>query len=134
MQNTFQKTLLATAAATLIAGAAHAEIKVGVILGFTGPIESLTPTMADSAELAFAEASNSGLLLGGETITAVRADSTCVDASAATAAAERLVNSDSVVAIMGADLPLQLLLALAALTTTVYSSVQHLLMHAKVLY
>ncbi|MFT7178707.1 MAG: branched-chain amino acid transport system substrate-binding protein [Oceanospirillaceae bacterium] len=103
MQNTFQKTLLATAAATLIAGAAHAEIKVGVILGFTGPIESLTPTMADSAELAFAEASNSGLLLGGETITAVRADSTCVDASAATAAAERLVNSDSVVAIMGAD-------------------------------
>jgi branched-chain amino acid transport system substrate-binding protein len=103
MQNTFKKTLLATAAATLIAGAAHAEIKVGVILGFTGPIESLTPTMADSAELAFAEASNSGLLLGGETITAVRADSTCVDASAATAAAERLVNSDSVVAIMGAD-------------------------------
>jgi branched-chain amino acid transport system substrate-binding protein len=103
MQNTFQKTLLATAAATLIAGAAHAEIKVGVILGFTGPIESLTPTMADSAELAFAEASNSGLLLGGETITAVRADSTCVDASAATAAAERLVNSDGVVAIMGAD-------------------------------
>jgi branched-chain amino acid transport system substrate-binding protein len=103
MQNTFQKTLLATAAATLIAGAAHAEIKVGVILGFTGPIESLTPTMADSAELAFAEASNSGLLLGGETITAVRADSTCVDSSAATAAAERLVNSDGVVAIMGAD-------------------------------
>ena len=103
MQNTFKKTLLATAAATLIAGAAHAEIKVGVILGFTGPIESLTPTMADSAELAFAEVSNSGLLLGGETITAVRADSTCVDASAATAAAERLVNSDSVVAIMGAD-------------------------------
>jgi branched-chain amino acid transport system substrate-binding protein len=103
MQNTFKKTLLATAAATLIAGAAHAEIKVGVILGFTGPIESLTPTMADSAELAFAEASNSGLLLGGETITSVRADSTCVDASAATAAAERLVNSDGVVAIMGAD-------------------------------
>ena len=26
------------------------EIKVGVILGFTGPIESLTPTMASSAE------------------------------------------------------------------------------------
>jgi branched-chain amino acid transport system substrate-binding protein len=103
MKNTFKKTLLATAAATLIAGTAHAEIKVGVILGFTGPIESLTPAMADSAELAFTEASNSGLLLGGETITAVRADSTCVDASAATAAAERLVNSDGVAAIMGAD-------------------------------
>jgi len=29
-----------------------AEIKMGVILGFTGPIESLTPAMAGSAELA----------------------------------------------------------------------------------
>ncbi|WP_443631870.1 ABC transporter substrate-binding protein [Candidatus Njordibacter sp. Uisw_056] len=106
MQNTFKKTLLAAAAATLIAGTAYAgghEEKVGVILGFTGPIESLTPTMADSAELAFAEASNSGLLLDGKVIVAVRADSTCVDSSAATAAAERLVNSDNVVAIMGAD-------------------------------
>ena len=27
------------------------EVKVGVILGFTGPIESLTPDMAASAEL-----------------------------------------------------------------------------------
>ena len=85
MQNTFKKTLLATAAASLIAGAAHADIKVGVILGFTGPIESLTPAMADSAELAFDEASNSGLLLGGDSIVSVRGDSTCVDAAAATA-------------------------------------------------
>jgi len=103
MQNTFKKTLLAAAAASLIASTAQADIKIGVILGFTGPIESLTPAMADSAELAFNEASNSGLLLGGETITSVRGDSTCVDAAAATAAAERLVNSDNVVAIMGAD-------------------------------
>ena len=29
-----------------------AEIKMGIILGFTGPIESLTPAMAASAELA----------------------------------------------------------------------------------
>ena len=34
-----------------------AEIKMGIILGFTGPIESLTPAMAASAELAFKEAS-----------------------------------------------------------------------------
>jgi branched-chain amino acid transport system substrate-binding protein len=58
--------------------------------------------MADSAELAFAEASSSGKLLGGETIISVRSDSTCVDAAAATAAAERLVNADAVVAILGA--------------------------------
>ena len=37
-----------------------ADIKMGVILGFTGPIESLTPAMAASAELAFKEASDSG--------------------------------------------------------------------------
>ena len=44
------------------------EIKMGIILGFTGPIESLTPAMAASAELAFKEASESGLLLEGEKI------------------------------------------------------------------
>ncbi len=31
-----------------------------------GPIESLTPAMAGSAELAFKEASDSGSLLGGK--------------------------------------------------------------------
>ena len=90
----------------LLALAGHAladEVKVGVILGFTGPIESLTPDMAASAELAFKEVSDSGKFLGGKTLTSVRADSTCVDAAAATTAAERLVTSDGVVAIMGAD-------------------------------
>jgi branched-chain amino acid transport system substrate-binding protein len=85
------------------AAAVGDEIKVGVILGFTGPIESLTPAIADSADLAFAEVSNSGKLLGGKTITAVRGDSTCTDSAAATAAAERLVNADGVAAVMGAD-------------------------------
>jgi len=79
-----------------------AEIKMGIILGFTGPIESLTPAMAASAELAFKEASDSGKLLGGETITPIRADSTCVDSAAATTAAEGLI-SDGIAAIMGAD-------------------------------
>ena len=50
-----------------------AEIKMGIILGFTGPIESLTPAMRDSAKLAFQEASDSGSLLGGETIKIGRA-------------------------------------------------------------
>jgi branched-chain amino acid transport system substrate-binding protein len=79
-----------------------ADIKMGIILGFTGPIESLTPAMAASAELAFKEASDSGSLLGGQSITVERADSTCVDSAAATSAAEGLV-SGGVVAIMGAD-------------------------------
>ena len=79
------------------------EVKVGVILGFTGPIESLTPAMADSAELAMKEASDSGAFLGGKAIVPVRGDSTCIDAAAATAAAERLVTAEGVAAIFGAD-------------------------------
>ena len=78
------------------------DIKVGIILGFTGPIESLTPAMAASAELAFKEASDSGSLLNGSTITTERADSTCVDSAAAVAAAEGLI-AGGINAIMGAD-------------------------------
>ena len=81
---------------------AFAEIKMGIILGFTGPIESLTPAMRDSAKLAFKEASDSGSLLGGETITVLEGDSTCIDSAAAQSAAEGLV-SQGVAAIMGAD-------------------------------
>ena len=103
-----KKLMMATAASALIAGAAqagsHAEtVNIGVILGFTGPIESLTPHMADSAELAIAEINDSGKFLDGVLLAPVRADSTCVDSAAATAAAERLVTTDGVVAIMGAD-------------------------------
>ena len=79
------------------------EVKVGVILGFTGPIESLTPAMGDSAELALKEASDSGAFLGGKVLVPVRGDSTCIDAAAATAAAERLVTAEGVAAIFGAD-------------------------------
>jgi len=94
-------TVLATMMGSAIAAAD--DVKVGVLLGFTGPIESLTPDMAASAELAFKEASDSGLLLGGKKIVPVRADSTCVDSAAATANGERLISSDGVVAIYGAD-------------------------------
>ena len=77
-------------------------IKMGIILGFTGPIESLTPAMAASAELAFKEASDSGSLLGGKYIKAMRGDSTCADSAAGTTAAQGLIDG-GVVAIMGAD-------------------------------
>ena len=78
-------------------------IKVGVLLGFTGPIESLTPDMASGAELAMKEVNNSGLLLDNNILIPVRADSTCIDTAAATAAAERMITADKVSAIMGAD-------------------------------
>jgi branched-chain amino acid transport system substrate-binding protein len=119
MKNSTKKILIALVAIVLVvfvvikmtekkaeetqAAAVSETIKIGVILGFTGPIESLTPAMAAAAELAFSEVSDSANLLGGRVIESLRADSTCVDSAAATAAAERLVNSDNVVAIMGAD-------------------------------
>ncbi|MCY4317093.1 MAG: ABC transporter substrate-binding protein [Roseovarius sp.] len=98
--------LMACTALIFGAGTALAdghEIKLGVILGYTGPIESLTPHMAGGAELAIAEVSDSGKLLGGKTVIPVRADSTCIDSSAATAAAERLITADGIKGIMGAD-------------------------------
>jgi len=88
--------------ASTITANAFADIKMGIILGFTGPIESLTPAMRDSAKLAFKEASDSGSLLGGKKITVLEGDSTCVDSAAAQSAAEKLV-ADGVAAIMGAD-------------------------------
>ena len=102
------KKLLLASAASLAAGSAFAgghaeEIKLGVILGFTGPIESLTPSMADGAELAMKEVTDSGLLLGGAKVVPVRGDSTCIDAAAATAVAERQITSDGVKGIVGAD-------------------------------
>ena len=102
-----KKLLAVTAATAMMASTAfaggHSNIKIGVILGFTGPIESLTPPMGDGAEFAMKEVTDSGKLLGGASVTSVRADSTCIDAAAATAAAERLITSDGVKGIMGAD-------------------------------
>ena len=99
-----KKLLIATTASALIAGAASAEdIKLGIVFGFTGPIESLTGPMAQSAELAMKEVSDSGALLGGATVTGIRADSTCIDSAAAVAATERLVTADKVNGIVGGD-------------------------------
>lgn len=99
-----KKTLMALAASSLLAAPALAnEAKIGIVLGFTGPIESLTPDMAAGAELAISEANASGNFMNGMNITSVRGDSTCVDSAAATAAAERLITADKVDGIMGAD-------------------------------
>ena len=98
-----KKLLMASAAALSLGSYAMAqEVNVGIILGFTGPIESLTPGMAASAELALAEVNAAGGV-AGNMLMPVRADSTCIDSAAATAAATRLIDSENVVAIMGAD-------------------------------
>ena len=100
-----KRLLLAATAAALTASGAWAQepVNVGIILGFTGPLESITPAMAASAEFAMKEASDSGKLPGGITLAPTRADSTCIDAAAATTAAQQLVNAQKVAAIVGAD-------------------------------
>ncbi|HCQ67084.1 MAG TPA: branched-chain amino acid ABC transporter substrate-binding protein [Rhodobacteraceae bacterium] len=98
-----KKLLLASAATALVTSAASAEeIKLGVLLAFTGPLESLAPDIAEGTELAITEATANGKFLDGTTIAPVRADSTCIDAAAATAAAERLITADGVSGIVGA--------------------------------
>ncbi|MGB5871577.1 MAG: ABC transporter substrate-binding protein [Albidovulum sp.] len=99
-----KKLLAATAVSALFAGVANAEdVKLGIVFGFTGPIESLTGSMAAASEAAIAEVNASGLFMDGATVSSVRADSTCIDAAAATAATERLVTSDKVAGIIGGD-------------------------------
>ena len=101
MKHTVAGALAVLLGTTAMAGAE--DIKIGIILGFTGPIESLTPDMAAGAELAITEVNDAGGILGGSMVMPVRADSTCVDAAAATSAAERLITADGVSAIVGAD-------------------------------
>ncbi|RYH03157.1 branched-chain amino acid ABC transporter substrate-binding protein [Salipiger sp. IMCC34102] len=102
------KLMLATAATALMTGQVMAQeqsgdVKIGIVLGFTGPLESITPDMAAGAEMAIEEVNASGMLLDGANVTSVRADSTCIDAGAATSAAEGLITGENVNAIMGAD-------------------------------
>ena len=60
--------------------------------------------MGPAAEMAINEVSESGALLGGKKVMAVRGDTTCVDAGAATpATAERLITADGIAAMVGGD-------------------------------
>ncbi|AXY41800.1 ABC transporter substrate-binding protein [Halomonas sp. JS92-SW72] len=90
------------ASALSLAGAAQAEVKVGFLGGFTGPIESLTPPIYEGARLAVQQVNEQGGILGGQTLVMPSADTTCADASAASNAADRMVNTENVTAIVGA--------------------------------
>ncbi|GHD59848.1 branched-chain amino acid ABC transporter substrate-binding protein [Thalassobaculum fulvum] len=98
------KRVLPLLCAAVFATAAHAQepVKIGMLQGFTGPTESLVKPMALGGEMAIKEVSDSGVFLGGRTVVPVRGDSTCIDAAAATAAADRLVTSEGVQGINGA--------------------------------
>ncbi|MFB9147482.1 ABC transporter substrate-binding protein [Halomonas alkalicola] len=90
------------ASALSMAGAAQAEVKVGFLGGFTGGIESLTPPIYEGARLAVQQINEQGGILGGQTLVMPSGDTTCGDASAASNAADRMVNTENVTAIVGA--------------------------------
>jgi branched-chain amino acid transport system substrate-binding protein len=102
-----KKLLMATAATALMASTAFAgshsnEVKLGILIGFTGPIESLTSAMAGGAELAMSEVTASGAFMGGAKVTPMRADTGCIDNGLATANAERLI-ADGIAGLIGGD-------------------------------
>lgn len=102
-----KKLLMASTAAALVTGAAYAEshakdVKIGILFGFTGPIEALTGPMARSAEIAMKEVTDSGMLLDGAKVSSVRADSGCIDSGLAVSNGERLI-AEGVNGIIGAD-------------------------------
>ncbi|WP_163559006.1 ABC transporter substrate-binding protein [Halomonas sp. NO4] len=100
-----KKSILAMAVAAssvAFAGAVQAEVKVGFLGGFTGGIESLTPPIFDGAQLAVSQVNEQGGILDGEELVMPTGDTTCSDASAASNAADRMVNTEEVTAIVGA--------------------------------
>ncbi len=94
---------LASAAAMVALGTASAsadDINIGVLMGFSGPLEKLAPPIAAGAELAIKNIDEQGGTKYGKLVP-VRDDSTCADATAAANAADRLINSKKVLAIVG---------------------------------
>lgn len=95
-------TIAVAASSLALTGMAQAEVKVGFLGGFTGGIESLTPPIFEGAKLAVAQINEQGGVLGGQTLVMPSGDTTCSDASAASNAADRMVNTENVTAIVGA--------------------------------
>lgn len=103
-----RKTILGLTASLLALGvsaasAQDAGIKVGLIGGITGPIESLMPPIANAAKLAVAQVNEAGGIgKNGAKVEMVVGDDGCVDAARASDAADRQVNSEKVAGIVGA--------------------------------
>jgi branched-chain amino acid transport system substrate-binding protein len=99
-----KKILGLTVAAAVLGAAvpAFAEyVKLGILGDLTGPIESLAPPIVAGAQLAFDHVNAQGGILNGGKIVSVTGDSAC-DPSVAGPAADKLVNTDQVTAIVGA--------------------------------
>ena len=86
--------------ATALAAPAHADVKVGLLGGVSGPIAAMAPAMIDSANLAIKQVNDAGGILDGQQLVGVVGDSAC-NPQNATDAATKAVNIEGVVAIVG---------------------------------
>lgn len=96
------RALTATAlVATLASATALAEdVKVGALMGITGPLANFIPPILNAAKLAEADVNAGGGILGGGKFTLVVADGQAA-AQPSVDAASKLVNLENVAAIMG---------------------------------
>ncbi len=87
--------------ATLASATAAAEdVKVGALMGITGPLANFIPPILNAARLAEADVNAGGGILGGGKFTLVVADGQAA-AQPSVDAASKLVNLENVAAIMG---------------------------------
>ena len=100
MRNYIKTTAGLLLSATMTTVSYGATVNVGELQGFTGPLESMIGPMSGGANLAVTEANASGRYLQG-TIAVVQGDSVCIDPAVAIAQAEKMINDDNVMAIMG---------------------------------
>ena len=98
-----KKYFLALAALSVLIGSGTvlADVKVGFLTGFTGPLKSLAPGMYKGAKLAAKHVNDQGGILDGQQIIMPSGDSTCSDVTAAADAAAHLVEDENVLAIVG---------------------------------
>ena len=80
------------------------EINIGIVLGFTGPTESIVSSMASSVELAILEANSSNVFLNaGEKINSIKIDTMCDNSKIKLV--NKTINENNIVAIIGAACP-----------------------------
>ena len=79
---------------------AQDEVKLGVLMGVTGPLANFIPPIQDAMQLAADEVNNNGGVLNGKKLTLVIGD-TQAAAQGAVDAATKLVNVENVPAIVG---------------------------------
>ena len=98
-----QRTLTLAVAAGVLTAASPAlsqDVKLGFLGGLTGPIESMAPGIVAGAQLAVDQVNAQGGILDGGALSMITADSAC-DATGGANAADRLVNTENVTAIVG---------------------------------